>query len=240
MSKSLGNGVMVGPFVKEQGADIARITILFAAPPENEMVWTDEGVKGSWRFLNRVWTRFADDAEAIKATTGKFEASELQGAHKALYQKLHHTLRKVGEDIENLRFNTSVAALMELLNTLYDYRKENPVSPVYRTAVRYYLQMLAPFAPHIAEELWHFFYPESVFAARWPQVDPAALQADEFELVIQVSGKVRGKVIVASNASEQEIRQAARQNENVIRFMEGKEVVKEIYIPGKLLNIVVR
>lgn len=242
MSKSLGNGVMVGPFVKEQGADIARITILFAAPPENEMIWTEEGVQGSWRYLNRVWRRVAEDRAELGKTSDHFEAQALGGADKALYQKLHQTLKKVGEDIEALRFNTAVAALMELLNTLYDYRKENPVSPVYRTAIRYYLQMLAPFAPHLAEELWHWFdwgQDQSVFAARWPEVDPEALLADSFELVVQVSGKVRGKVTVPVGASEDEIRRIAREIPNVQAHLEGKQVAKEIYVPGKLLNIVV-
>lgn len=240
MSKSLGNGVMVGPFVREQGADIARVTILFAAPPENEMIWTDEGVQGSWRYLNRVWRLISTDAQAINTTSGKFNSASLNPAEKALYQKLNQTLQKVGSDIEALSFNTAVAALMELLNTLQDYRKDSPVSPVYRTAVRYYIQMLAPFAPHIAEEMWHWFYPDSVFAARWPEVDQEALLKEEFELVIQVSGKVRGKATVPVGASEEEIKQIARSVPNVQQHLDGKQVVKEVYVPGKLLNIVVK
>jgi len=240
MSKSLGNGVMVGPFVREQGADIARITILFAAPPENEMIWTEEGVQGAWRYLNRVWRRVAEDRAELERTSDRFESTALEGADKTLYQKLHQTLKKVGEDIEALRFNTAVAALMEFLNALYDYRKENGVSPVYRSAIRHYLQMLAPFAPHIAEELWHWFHDSSVFEARWPAVDEEALVADAFELVVQVSGKVRGKATVPAQASEDEIRRIAREIPNVQAHLEGKQVVKEIYVPGKLLNIVVK
>lgn len=241
MSKSLGNGVMVGPFVKEQGADIARVTILFAAPPENEMIWTEEGVQGSWRFLNRVFRRVSEDRAELERVSEGLEPAALSGADRALYQKLHRTLKKVGEDIENLRFNTAVAALMELLNALYDYRKERAVSPVYRTAIRYYLQMLAPFAPHLAEELWHWLdQGRSVFQARWPEVDTAALVADSFELVVQVSGKVRGKATVPAEASEEEVKQIAREIENVKAWLEGKQVVKEIYVPGKLLNIVVK
>jgi len=242
MSKSLGNGVMVGPFVREQGADIARVTILFAAPPENEMVWTDEGVQGSWRFLNRVFRRVSEDRADLERLSPPPSAGVggLTGADKALYAKLHTTLEKVGSDIENLRFNTAVAALMEFLNTLYDYRKEHPVSPVYRTAIRYYIQMLAPFAPHMAEELWHWFNSDSVFQAQWPDVDKAALVADSFELVVQVSGKVRGKATVPADAGEDEIKRIAREIENVKSWLEGKQIVKEIYVPGKLLNIVVK
>ncbi|MBO1437141.1 leucine--tRNA ligase [Meiothermus sp. CFH 77666] len=240
MSKSLGNGVMVGPFVKEQGADIARITILFAAPPENEMIWTEEGVQGAWRYLNRVYRMVAEHLVELKAQGDLYEPSALEGAHKGLYQKLHQTIKKVTEDIEALRFNTAIAALMELLNSMSDYRKEQGITPVYRHAVLCYLQMLAPFAPHLAEELWHEFHNSSVFSALWPQVDETALVADSFELVVQVSGKVRGKTIVSAQVSEEEIKRLAREIPNVKQHLEGKEVVKEIYIPGKLLNIVVK
>lgn len=240
MSKSLGNGVMVGPFVREQGADIARITILFAAPPENEMVWTEEGVKGSWRYLNRVWTRVTDDLEALKAQPTQFDPAGLSGPDKTLYQKLHQTLGKVSDDIEHLRFNTAVAALMELLNSLQDYRREQQVSPVYAAALRQYLQLLAPFAPHMAEELWSQFSATSIFATPWPTLDPQALVTDTFELVVQVSGKLRGKIVMPVEASEAELFAAARQVENVARHIEGRQIVKEIYVPGKLLNIVVR
>lgn len=250
MSKSLGNGVMVGPFVREQGADIARITILFAAPPENEMIWTEEGVQGAWRYLNRVYRLVAENLVELKAqgevygprgvAVGHTNLARLEGAHKGLYQKLHQTIKKVTEDIEALRFNTAIAALMELLNVMSDYHKEQGINPVYRHAVLCYLQMLAPFAPHLAEELWHQFHHSSVFSAPWPSLDEAALVADSFELVVQVSGKVRGKTTVSAQASEEEIRRLARELPNVQQHVAGKEVVKEIYIPGKLLNIVVK
>lgn len=239
MSKSLGNGVMVGPFVKEQGADIARITILFAAPPENEMIWTEEGVQGAWRYLNRVYRMVAENLVELKAQ-GEYNPALIEVTDKGLYQKLHQTIKKVTEDIEALRFNTAIAALMELLNVLSDYRKEQGVTPLYRHAVLCYLQLLAPFAPHLAEELWHEFHHSSVFSAPWPSLDEAALVADRFELVVQVSGKVRGKTTVSALASEEDIKRLARELPNVQQHIVGKEVVKEIYIPGKLLNIVVK
>ncbi len=240
MSKSLGNGVMVGPFVKEQGADIARITILFAAPPENDMVWTEEGVSGAWRFLNRVWRRFAEDKAALTDLEDAFDPAQLSGEDRALYRVLHRTLKKVGEDTEHLRFNTAIAALMELLNALYEYRRKHEVSPVYKRAVRYYLQMLAPFAPHLAEEVWHWFDTRSVFEVPWPRVDAGALVEDTFELVVQVNGKVRGRAVLPTNVGEEEAKQAAKAIENVRRHLEGRTIVKEIYVPGKLLNIVVK
>jgi len=240
MSKSLGNGVMVGPFVKEQGADIARVTILFAAPPENEMIWTEEGVQGAWRYLNRVYRLVAEQRVELKAQPDLLEPATLEGPHKALYQKLHQTIKKVTEDLEALRFNTAIAALMELLNALGDYRKEHGVTPVFREAVLRYIQMLAPFAPHLAEELWHEFYTDSVFKAPWPRLDESALVADSFELVVQVNGKLRGKATISTQASEEEIKRTARELPNVQQHIAGKEVVKEIYVPGKLLNIVVK
>ncbi len=240
MSKSKGNGVMVGPFVKEEGADIARITILFAAPPENEMVWTEEGVQGAWRFLNRVYRRVAEDKEALAQTPDRFEAQALTGEERALYRKLHQTLKKVTDDLESLRFNTAIAALMELLNALYDYRKTRPATPVYRTALRSYLQMLFPFAPHLAEELWSWFWPNSLFEAGWPSLDESALEAEEVEVAIQVNGRLRGAVRVRPDAPLEEVKARALEVKNVRTHLEGKEILKEIYVPGRILNLVVR
>ncbi len=240
MSKSLGNGVMVGPFVREQGADIARVTILFAAPPEKEMIWTEEGVQGAWRFLNRVWRRVVEDEEALKTLSAGFDPGALEGANKELYRKLNQTIKKVTGDIEGLRFNTAIAALMELLNALYDFRKGNEPNAVYKSAVLSYLQLLAPFAPHIAEELWHRFYENSVFDARWPDYDESALAADTITLVVQVNGKVRARLEVPADISKEEALELAKEQENVRRYLEGKELVKEIYVPGKLVNLVVR
>ena len=240
MSKSLGNGVMVGPFVREQGADIARVTILFAAPPEKEMIWTEEGVQGAWRFLNRVWRRVVEDEEALITLSAGFDPGALEGASKELYRKLNQTIKKVTGDIEGLRFNTAIAALMELLNALYDFRKGNEPNAVYKSAVLSYLQLLAPFAPHIAEELWHRFYENSVFDARWPDYDESALAADTITLVVQVNGKVRARLEVPADISKEEALELAKEQENVRRYLEGKELVKEIYVPGKLVNLVVR
>jgi len=240
MSKSLGNGVMVGPFVREQGADIARVTILFAAPPEKEMIWTEEGVQGAWRFLNRVWRRIVEDEEALKALSAGFDPGALEGAGKELYRKLNQTIKKVTGDIEGLRFNTAIAALMELLNALYDFRKGNEPNAVYKSAILSYLQLLAPFAPHIAEELWHRFYENSVFDARWPDYDENALTADTITLVVQVNGKVRARLEVPADIEKEAALELAKEQENVRRYLEGKELVKEIYVPGKLVNLVVR
>ncbi len=240
MSKSLGNGVMVGPFVREQGADIARITILFAAPPEKEMVWTEEGVSGAWRFLNRVWRRFEEDREALAGVETTFDKATLEGAEKALYQKLHQTIKKVTDDMEGFRFNTAIAALMELMNALYDYRKAAPVIPVYKAAMRDYVKLLAPFAPHLAEELWQRFGTGSVFLAGWPELDEAALKAEVVTVVVQVNGKVRARIEVPAEADAEAVKEQALQHPNVKKHLAGKTIVKEIYVPGKILNLVVR
>ena len=240
MSKSLGNGVMVGPFVREQGADIARVTILFAAPPEKEMVWTEEGVQGAWRFLNRVWRRVVEDEEALRKAPEAFDPARLEGADKTLYRKLNQTIKKVTEDVEGLRFNTAIAALMEMLNALYDFRKTSEANAVYKNAVLGYLQLLAPFAPHIAEELWHRFNENSVFDARWPTYDEAALAADTLTLVVQVNGKVRARIEVPAEIDKDEAIARAKAHENVRRHLEGKKLVKEIYVPGKLVNFVAK
>jgi leucyl-tRNA synthetase len=187
-----------------------------------------------------VYRLVAEQRVELKAQPDLLEPATLEGPHKALYQKLHQTIKKVTEDLEALRFNTAIAALMELLNALGDYRKEHGVTPVFREAVLRYIQMLAPFAPHLAEELWHEFYTDSVFKAPWPRLDESALVADSFELVVQVNGKLRGKATISTQASEEEIKRTARELPNVQQHIAGKEVVKEIYVPGKLLNIVVK
>ncbi len=240
MSKSLGNGVMVGPFVREQGADIARVTILFAAPPEKEMIWTEEGVQGAWRFLNRVWRLVTTDENELAAADGDFDPGVLSGADKVLYRKLNQTIKKVTEDIEGLRFNTAIAALMEMLNALYDFRKSAGPNAVYQHAVLSYLQLLAPFAPHIAEELWSRFDEASVFDAPWPAYDENALVADVITLVVQVNGKVRARLQAPASIGKEEALRLAKEQENVQKHLQGKRLLKEIYVPGKLVNLVVK
>ncbi|HEX6971626.1 MAG TPA: leucine--tRNA ligase, partial [Limnochordia bacterium] len=241
MSKSAGNGVPVGPFVDDHGADIARITILFAAPPESDMIWTDEGVRGSWRFLSRVYQLYAQDREAFaKSGADSFDPAALTGDDRRLYRALHETIKKVTEDTESFRFNTAVAALMTLLNELTRYRAEHGFTPPYGAAMRTYVQLLGPFAPHLAEELWSWAHSGSVYRAGWPRWDPEALRSDEVELVVQVNGKVRGRMRVAAGTPEDEILKRARALEAVERAISGRQLVKEIHVPGRLVNLVIR
>jgi leucyl-tRNA synthetase len=245
MSKSAGNGVPVGPFVRQYGSDVARIVVLFAAPPENSMEWTDEGVSGAQRFLNRIVGLLGPDREEIAslpyATLTGRNRDSFEGADRELYRRLHETIKKVTQDIEAFRFNTAIAALMELLNETVRYRADQPgVTPIFALTAHCFPRLLAAFAPHLAEELHSWFGGEgSVYDAGWPTVDEAALVLDEIELVLQVNGKVRGKILVPAAADEQQLQEWALSNERVQSFVGGKPVRKVIVVPGKLVNVVV-
>jgi leucyl-tRNA synthetase len=255
MSKSAGNGIPVGPFVRQYGSDVARIVVLFAAPPENNMEWTDEGVAGAQRFLNRVVGLFSSDREAIAACEGlgagglhisrdllrSPRSSSLSPTDKELYRRLNETLKKVTQDTEAFHFNTAIAALMSLLNDAVSYRTEaGGVTPVFALLAQTYARMLAPFAPHLAEELHAWLGGTgSVYDSGWPEWDEAALVQDEIELVLQVNGKVRGKINVPAQADETQLREWALTNERVLSFIGDKPVRKVIVVAGKLVNVVV-
>jgi leucyl-tRNA synthetase len=241
MSKSAGNGVPVGPFVGQYGSDVARIVVLFAAPPENNMEWTDEGVSGAQRFLNRIVGLFSGDREAIAASRGGAHSAPTGGADKELYRRINETIKKVTQDTEAFHFNTAIAALMSLLNDAVDYRKAAAgVTPIFGQLAHTYARLLSPFAPHLAEELHAWFGGTgSIYDAGWPEWDESALVQDEIELVLQVNGKVRGKINVPAAADKAQLEQWALTNERVLSFIEGKPVRKVIVVAGKLVNVVV-
>ena len=242
MSKSAGNGVPVGPFVGQYGSDVARIVVLFAAPPENNMEWTDEGVSGAQRFLNRIVGLFGADRGEIALSRGGSRAAPTEGAaDKELYRRLNETIKKVTLDTEAFRFNTAISALMSLLNDAIDYRAAaGRVTPLFARLAQTYARLLSPFAPHLAEELHAWFGGQgSVYDAGWPEWDEAALALDEIELVLQVNGKVRGKINVPARADEAQLRDWALTNERVLAFVGDKSVRKVIVVPGKLVNVVV-
>ena len=241
MSKSAGNGIPVGPFVRQYGSDVARIVVLFAAPPENSMEWTDEGVSGAQRFLNRIVGMFSTDREAIAAAPRGAFAAPADAADKELYRRVNETIKKVTQDTEAFHFNTAISALMSLLNDAVSYRAAaGAATPVFAWLAHTYVRLLAPFAPHLAEELHSWFGGEgSVYDAGWPEWDEAALVLDEIEVVLQVNGKVRGKINVPAQADKAQLEQWALTNDRVLAFIEGKPVRKVIVVPGKLVNVVV-
>ncbi len=243
MSKSAGNGIPVGPFVRQYGSDVARIVVLFAAPPENSMEWTDEGVSGAQRFLNRVVGLISPLREGVPmpyAQLARLGLADFAGADRELYRKLHATIKKVTQDTESFHFNTAIAALMELLNDAQQYRAQHsPTTEAFGLLAHTFARLLAPFAPHLAEELHRWLGGQgSVYDAGWPGWDEAALVQDEIELVLQVNGKLRGKINVPAQADEAQLREWALTNERVQSFIEGKPVRKVIVVAGKLVNVV--
>jgi len=237
MSSSKRHGVWVGPFVERYGADVARITILFAGPPQRDMEWSDKGVKGSIGFLNRVYRLFNQNIERVKANPIK--PSGLNKEERKLYIRLNQTIKKVTEDTEVFQFNTAIASLMEFLNELYAFKDKT--SPVFGLALYRLIHLLAPFAPHLAEELWHLTgNTGSVFEKGWPLYDSSFILSEEMVIPVQVDGRLRAKLTVARDTSEEEIKNLALSNEKVKRYIEGREISRIIYVPEKLINIVMK
>lgn len=244
MSKSKGNVVSPEEIIDKYGADTARLFILFAAPPERDLGWSDQGVEGSYRFLNRVWRLVNDYAENIRGITAKpAEMDKLDEATKDLRYKTHFTIKKVTDDLEErFNFNTAVSAIMELSNTLYSYRNNpNPDLTVVKEAIESLLILLTPFCPHFCEELWEVIgNKESITLQAWPEYDQTALIKDEVEIVVQINGKVRDRVKVPSNSNKDELRQIALENSRIVELTKDKKIVKIIIIPDKLINIVAK
>lgn len=250
MSKSSGNGVPMGPFIREHGSDVARITLLFAAPPENNMEWSDEGVGGAERFLNRLVGLFGPDRETIAAECDRLGAAGidevlassdgLDEADQALRRRLHVTIKRVTEDTEAFAFNTAIAALMELLNEAQRYRSAaDTASTLFCVAGWTVARLLAPFAPHLAEEFHGWFGGTgSVFDTGWPSWDESALVEDTVEIALQVNGKVRDRLVVARDADKAVLEKEALANDKVREILGDKAVRKIIVVPGRLVNVV--
>jgi leucyl-tRNA synthetase len=243
MSKSKGNVVTPDEIVKKYGADTGRLFILFAAPPEKDLDWNDQGVEGCHRFLRRIWRLIDEFQPELKSSPDHHGSREKD---VALERSLHAAIKKVTVDIqERFNFNTAISAIMELVNAIYSYRQSSPVGrqngPLLAETLSKTVLLLAPFAPHLAEEAWsRLGHGDSVHRQSWPQYEPDKLQVDEVEIVIQVNGKVRGRMIVAADCSEEEIVEAARGNDRIEKLLQDKKVVKTIAVPGRLVNLVVR
>ncbi len=243
MSKSKKNVVDPEYLIERYGADTARMFCLFAAPPEKDLDWSDQGVEGSFRFLNRVWRLIWDQAPRLKGLTPLPFGSLLEGEPRFLRQKTHQTIKKVTEDIERFHFNTAISAIMELVNEIYASGlkgQEDEISKrVLREAIESTVLLLSPFVPHISEELWEQLGNQgSIIKRSWPEYDPEAILKEEILIVIQINGKLRDRIMVPASSGEEEIKRLALKSERIKRYIEGKEIKKVIFVPQKLINIV--
>ena len=240
MSKSKGNTVSPIEIINKYGADTARLFVLFAAPPERDLDWSEQGVEGCFRFLNRVYRLVDELAEVAKSNA---EVKTVTKEDKAMRLVIHSTLKKVTTDLsEKFGFNTAIAALMELINEMYKYKElDTRNDGIIREGIETIITILAPFTPHIGEELWTMIGKEgSVFNISWPSYDESALVQDEVEVIVQVNGKLRAKVSMDANISREDMEKVAMEDEKVKAAIEGKNVVKVIAVPKKLVNIVVK
>ena len=258
MSKSKGNTVDPQDLIEKYGADTVRLFTMFAAPPEQSLEWNDDAVEGASRFLKRVW-RLVSEQEQFAALTNLFSGKSLQNQDwsgmpaqaRKVRGEIHSLLEQANRDVQKYQFNTVVAAAMKMMNTLQglpaqivesaDNAEKQALQAVMAEGVDIILRLLAPIVPHITHALWQALQREGdVMNSAWPQPDPAALVQDTVELVVQVNGKLRGKIAVPAQASKDDVEDQAMNDENVQRHIEGKQVVKVIVVPGRLINIVIK
>ena len=245
MSKSKRNVVDPEYLIQKYGADTARMFCLFAAPPERDLDWSDQGVDGSARFLNRVWRIVYEQHSRLKGVRALPLGAAVEGDLKAFRQKTHKTIKKVTEDIERFHFNTAISAVMELVNEIYASEikdREDEISrSVTREAIEMTLLLLSPFVPHFAEELWEAMgNGESIIKSAWPDYDPEAVAEEEVLIVIQVNGKLRDRMTIPASYGEEEVKTWALRSERIQKMVEGKEIKRVIFVPKRLVNIVVK
>jgi leucyl-tRNA synthetase len=245
MSKSKGNIVDPEDMIKRYGADTTRLFSLFAAPPERDLEWQEEGVEGGSRFLNRVWRLIYELTNRLskEPVPDLMSKADIPPELWEIRQKLHKTIKKVTEDIERFHFNTAIAAVMELVNYLYQIKdgiEETPqAGAVWRETIESLILLLSPFVPYVAEELWKDVgKKESVVMAPWPEYDQEAITEEEIVIVVQVNGKLRDRLLIPVSSKEEEIKAMAMTSPKVRRYIDGKEVKKTIFVPQKLVNIV--
>jgi len=243
MSKSKRNVVDPEYLIEKYGADTARMFCLFASPPEKDLDWSDQGVDGSFRFLNRVWRLFYDHHDRLKDVESLPLGTALEGGQKQLQQKTHKTIKKVTEDIERFHFNTAISAIMELVNEIYvseiKDRDDELSRRVMKEAIETAVVLLSPFVPHFAEELWESLgNRESVIQQPWPSYDREAIVEEEVLIVIQVNGKLRDRMTMPASYGEEEVKAWALKSERIQKLVEGKQIRRVILVPKKLVNIV--
>jgi leucyl-tRNA synthetase len=240
MSKSKNNGIDPQLMVERYGADTVRLFMMFASPADLTLEWQESGVEGAQRFLRRLWKAVAE--HTARGAVAPLDVASLTNEQKTLRRELHKTIAKVSDDIGRRQtFNTAIAAIMELMNRLAKAPQESEQDrALTQEVLSNVVLMLYPITPHIGFGLWQALGGTgSVDEAQWPTADASALVEDEKLVVVQVNGKVRGKITVAADATEEQVKAQAFADPAVIKFMDGKEVRKAIYVPGKLLNLVV-
>ncbi len=243
MSKSVGNVVSPDEIIAKYGADTARLFILFAAPPERDLDWNDTAVEGAYRFLNRVWRAVEELKEYM--TDATIDASSLSEADKKLRLAVNSSIKKVTDDCDRFSFNTAISSVMEMVNALYNYKEKTEINnyngAVIKEAIDNLILLLYPFVPHITSELWDMSgHTSDISTTPWPEVDNKALVVDEIEIVLQINGKIRDKIVVSPDLTPDAMKELALSNDRVKALIEGKEVVKCIAVPKKLINIVVK
>lgn len=240
MSKSLGNVVSPAEIIEKYGADTARLFILFAAPPERELDWSDKGVEGSYRFINRVYRMVYDYSQKYKDVPDTYEVKT--EADKSMAYWLNYAVKKVSDDIgTRFNFNTAISTIMEMVNEMYRY-KEGEVDPgLFGASVKTLILLLSPFIPHVAAEMWeHLGYEGALHEQPWPEYDEKALVKDSIEIVVQINGKIKDKINIPGDMSRDDMIKLADENDKIKALTEGKNVVKVIAVPGKLINLVVK
>ena len=248
MSKSKGNVIAPEDMIEKYGSDAVRAYILFMAPPDKDLIWSYEGLEGMWKFLNRVWRLvhilMGDTDDSIPSSSASDLNNEaLANAHRELQREMHRVIGKVTGDMERFGFNTGISAIMELVNTTFQYLKisaEKQDAELCAEVAKTIVLLLSPIVPHFGEELWHGALGQtgSINDQPWPAYDAKLAKADEVEIVIQINGKKKARANVSPEASEDDVMTIA--NELVADQLTGKDIKKVIYVPGKLLNIVAK
>jgi leucyl-tRNA synthetase len=236
MSKSKGNTIEPDGLIDQgYGADSIRLMELFIGPWNQAAAWSVQGLAGMHRFLQRIWTLSGEFLEAETAKESHIEETEFASL-------THRTIKKVTQDLEKMDFNTAIAAMMQMLNALYKLKAEKGISqsPGWRSTLETLVQLLAPFTPHISEELWEMLgHEESVHISRWPDWDEELVKEELVTLAVQVNGKVRGEILISADISDEEAIAAAKADEKVAEYIKGKHLKKAIYVRGRLVSLVV-
>lgn len=245
MSKSRCNVVDPDDMIEKYGADTARLFLLFAAPPEKDLDWSDQGIEGCYRFLSRLWRFTVNHGKELRNGSGTWEFESISPSLKAVVRKLHQTIMKVTKEIEKeYHFNTAIAAVMELLNLLYNAEKkvnwqDRVTQGVMREAVEKMLLMMVPFTPHICEALWEKLGNRpSICLQPWPQYSSELAREEEITIVVQIDGKVRARFSVPPGTPKEEMETKAQTLENVRKHLKGKTIRKVVVVPDRLVNIV--